>query len=290
MNSVRDRKSNMFGSRLNRSVSNGAKILRYCFILLIMSVLLTGSAEGRGKKKPPEKIKIQDILPKGPLGSREGVAVGLYIYVFELDSSKYLSVRMGLNDVNDLPVEYKDFDGFAGNGLVSGGGDINTWRNFAKVLSDANARVVKRISVYINPDANEEVAIADLKEPAYISYRIGDDISTGVGLPAGTIALRIAAKPLIGLKQVCRLDIVPVFMTKITDKKPKNRKNPNWEYVFDSTAVSTPIRPGQFICIAPDTDNFPRHGLPVTGKLIFCSDNTKSVVRLCLIACGLIND
>ncbi len=267
------------------------KILRYCSILLLLAVLLPGSAEGIGWKKPFNKVKISDLAPKDHSGDAKNSIVNVCVYVFELDRDQYPSVLAGLGEANDLSVKYEDSGSFFGNGLVSGGGDRDTWRKFAQILTDAQARMIKRVNLYMNQNIDNDVAIIDMEEPGNVCYRSGKDTSAEIGFPAGTVWLRINAKSLIGLKQICGLDITPIYKARmISDKNRKEQESFGWEFIFGSTAINVPVWPGQFVCIAPNTANFPLEGLPITGKMMFCSDKPKPVIRFCLIACSLIND
>jgi len=265
------------------------KTLRYCCILLFLSVLLLGCKESQSRKK----TRLTDLIPKDRSASTDKSTVGLYIYVFELDRDRYPLVLEGLYDVNDLPVEYDSSNSFAGNGFISGGGDITTWAKLAQILTDSQAKVAKRTITYISENISGDVVITSLDKPSSVRYHQGGDASIGIGLPAGNVSLRLNTKPLIGLKQICRLNITPVYKAEIvSDKKQKSGKTQPmaWEFPFSSTSLNVPLRPGQFVYIAPNPTNFPQEGPAAVGQMIFCSDKPKPVIRFCLVACSLIND
>jgi hypothetical protein len=254
-------------------------------------MLVSGCTEKQNWKRPWTKAQAGDLLPEDSYGDKKSSIIGLYIYVFEFDKGKYPSVLNAIGDLNDLPVKYKNSGSFLNNGLIGGGGNRIDWVKFSQVLSKAQVKITKRISLYVNENIDNDVAIIDFQEPGAICCRSGKDISAGIGLPAGTVALRINVKSLIGLKQVCGLNIIPVYKTiAAPDSNGKEQGNSGWEFVFDEIAMNVPIRPGQFVCIAPDTAHFPQQGLPLTGEMIFCSAKPKPVVRFCLVACSLIND
>ena len=251
-------------------------------------------------KKLSGNIRYQDLIPKENRQPTDKAVIGLYIIVFELDKDKYPQVLQGLNEVNDLPVGYEDRNNFSANGLVSGGGDRKTWIKLAKILAEAEVRIIKRVSALIDENSSDDIEIAESAEPRTIRYQTADKAQAGIGLPQGTISLHIDTKSLIGLKQVCKLGITPVFKTKIADNASEAQKKDNWKFTLDSIAVNAPVRPGQFVFLSPDTENFPRQGLPVAGEMIFCSkraaaswaatDEPKIIIRFCLIAGSLIND
>jgi hypothetical protein len=265
------------------------KILRYCYILLFLAVMLSGCTENRRK----EKTSLADLIPKDDSASKDKSAVGLYIYVFELDMDKYPLVLEGLHDVNDLPVEYETSGSFAGNGFVSGGGDVTTWSKLAQIIVDSKARVAKRTITYISEGVDGDVVITALDKPGSVRYYQSGDASIGIGLPAGNISLRFNTKPVIGLKQIRKLNITPVYKAEIVpDKKQKSGKvqSPAWEFPFSSISLNVSLRPGQFVYIAPNSADFSQEGPAATGQMMFYSNKPKPVVRFCLVAYSLIND
>lgn len=256
---------------------------------MFLTILLSGCGESRSRKK----INLTDLIPKDISASEDKSAVGLYVYVFELNSDRYPLVLEGLYDVNDLPVEYENFGSFTDNGFVSGGGDIISWTKLAQILTDSQARITKRTITYISANIDNDVVITVLNKPCPVRYQQGGNASIGIGLPAGDVSLRFNAKPVIGLKQICRLNITPVYKAEIvTDKEQNNGKMQPalWEFPFSLTSLNALLRPGQFVYIAPDPANFPQEGPEAIGQIIFCSNKPKSVVRFCLVACSLIND
>ncbi|PKL51063.1 MAG: hypothetical protein CVV39_00520 [Planctomycetes bacterium HGW-Planctomycetes-1] len=262
--------------------------LRYFYILLFLAVLVF-ARQGLGR----EKTRITDIIPKDSLLNEDKAATGLYLYVFELDRDKYPAVLDVLYDINDLPVEYVNLGSFAGNGLVSCGGDIETWTKLAQILVDSKAKPVKRTIAYINDGINDDIVLAVLDKPGSVSYRQSGSDSIGIGLPAGNVSLRFNTKPLIGLKQIRRVSITPVYKAEIApDKKQMSgKKQPVlWEFPFSLASLSVSLRPGQFVCIAANPANFPQQGPEAIGQMMFCSNKSKPVIRLCLVACSLIND
>jgi hypothetical protein len=263
--------------------------LRYFCILLFLAVLVF-ARQGLGR----EKTRITDIIPKDQSANKDKASIGLYVYVFELNRNRYSSVFDVLGDINDVPIEYKDFESFAGNGLVGCGGDTETWPRLAQILVDSKAELVRRTIVYISEDISDDVVLTVLDKSGSVSYRQGgSDDAGGIGLPAGNVSLRFNTQPLIGLKQIRKLNITPVYKAQtVPDKKQTSgKKQPAlWEFPFSLISFDISLRPGQFVCIAPDPAKFPQAGPEAIGQMIFCSNKPKPVVRICLIACSLIND
>jgi hypothetical protein len=273
------------------------RILPYCCVLLFFSILLPGCYQN---KKPLDNIRVQDLFPQNPAGDSNTSAVGLYIYEFQFDKENYPAAFDGLGEANDFTIKYGDVASFAANGFICGGGDSDTWTRLAQILTQVQSTITKRSIVYINFNTDHDVFIAQQSEPVFVSYHSDSNALAGIGLPPGDISLRLNAAPTI-LKQICNLSIKPVYLSRsdrvaadIADSTPdktlKEQKTSTDEFVFDSAAINVALRPGQFVYIAPDIDNFPRDGSSVAGLLMFCSDIPKPVIRLCIITCGRIND
>jgi hypothetical protein len=267
------------------------RILPYCCVLLFFSILLPGCDQN---KKPTDKTRLQDLMPQNPAGDSNTPSIGLYIYVFQFDKENYPAALDGLGKANDFTIKYRDAASFTANGFSCGGGDSDTWARLAQILTQAKSTITKRSTVYINFNTDEDVLIAQQSEPVFASYHSDSNALAGIGLPPGDITLRLNAAPTI-LKQTCNLSIKPVYLSRAdagssSDKTLKEQKTPAGEFVFDSAAINVSLRPGQFVYIAPDIDNFPRDGSSVAGLLTFCSDAPKPVIRLCVITCGRIND
>jgi hypothetical protein len=267
------------------------RILPYCCVLLFLSILLPGCNQN---KKPTDNIQIQDLMPQNPVADSNTSAVGLYIYVFQFDKDNYSAVLDSLGEANDFAIKYSDAASFAANGFICGRGDSDTWARLAQIFTLAHSTITKRSIVYINFNTDEDIFMAQQSEPVFVSYHSAGNALAGIGLPSGDISLRLNAAPTI-LRQICSLSIKPVYLPRADagsapDTTLKEPIIPPGEFVFDSAAINVPLRPGQFVYIAPDIDNFPRDGSAVAGLLTFCSDVPKPVIRLCVITCSRIND
>lgn len=260
------------------------KILRYYSILFFV-VLLAGCGENQNIKN----LRFGDLAPKGKWQATDKTTISLSIYLFEMSEDKYPKVMAELNEANDVPIDYEDSENFMANGLISGGGNKKTWAKIAKALIAAKVRIAKQITILMDENTSENIEIVQLPQQTSIDYRTADNAWAGIGLPQGSILLKLSTESIIGLKQVCKINVTPVYETKLEQNKSQGRKKTNWQYAFDSTAVSATVRRGQFIFLAPETENNPQNG-PLVGKIMFCNETEKPVVRFCLIICGLIND
>jgi len=258
------------------------KTLKYCLVLLVLAMTLYGCAEKQQIKS--KEIKFCDLLPKKTGFAGEKGAVSFAISIFEMDMDKYQQILGELRTANDLKIKYEDSENFTANGLICGGGDINTWSRIVKNLADANAAIVKQTTFFMDLNNCEDIEVAQFSESASISYCTADKAWSVVGFPQGVIVLNICAKSLLGLRESCKLEIKPVY------KVVEGRKF-GWDFSFDSAAVSAAVQQGRFIFLAPDTecvDESIHQAGHVPGKLIFCREKGRAVARFCLIVCGAI--
>ncbi len=265
------------------------KILKYIPILIF--VLISAGCNEQKKKDHWQDISIEDLVPKGGPKHTTDTIVGLSVFVFEADSGRYLSVQSAMVGTSELQVDASDSINLAANGLICGNGDTKNWPQISKSLADANAVVVKRVTMFMTENVNEQIEIAQFPQGASVCYQADDKTTTAIGVPEGDVLLDINAKSLIGLKQVCQLEIKPIYKT--IQKKVEEKRIPSWQYMFDSISCKSPVRPGQFVFLSPQLDEFEtskQSAIANVGKLIFTNKQNGKRVKFCLIVCGLIKD
>jgi hypothetical protein len=111
-----------------------------------------------------------------------------------------------------------------------------------------------------------------------------------MGLPEGNLVFDFSVKSVIGLKQICKLNINPVYKT--IRKKVEDKKLPAWQYAFESVDFSSQIRPGQFVFMTPQIQSEEEkiQTLPSLGEMFFKNSQKENRIKFCLIVCGLIKD
>ena len=160
-----------------------------------------------------------------------------------------------------IDVKYGDADAFLANGLISCAGDRISWQKIGQLLSQSQPEIKRRISLLVTENMTDDVVISENLQPVSVVY-LSEGTTTGIGFGTGRIVLRIKVSPLIGLRQICRLDITPVYKAgseQTTKKRPAGRKS--YEFTFDSAALNVRLRPGQFLlhCPCPDRGAANRH-------------------------------
>ncbi|MEN6386506.1 MAG: hypothetical protein ABFD79_15110 [Phycisphaerales bacterium] len=265
------------------------KFLKYIPIL-ILALLFIGCAP-KQEKNQWEDVSLKDLMPKGQPESAQKAIVGLSVFIFEVDSAKYPVVQTALINESQIPIAYSNEKSFSANSLVTGGSGIEGWEKIARSLADANASVIKRITLFMDENTSEQIEAAVFPKGTNINYLTDQQFSAAMGLPKGVVIFDINVKSLIGLKQVCRLEVNTNYKT--FRKKIDDKKLPAWQYAFDSVDFSLPFRQGQFIIFGPRIENNEKANsniLPTLGEMIFTNSQYENRMKFCLIVCGLIKD
>jgi hypothetical protein len=268
--------------------------MKKCFWILAVFPLISFLTGCAGSDTSPQQvwknIKAPELISQQQLPENKITTIGLYIYLFRIQTNKLFELGEQLHRNKIPPVTYNDTADFAANGFAGCAGDRIFWSKIAPILAQSQPEVKKRINLLISENTSDDIEIAELYQPVSVTYRLGN-ATAGIGFDAGRIVLRVKAEPLIGLRQVCRLSITPVY---ITGGRQKIKKpffgNDNYEFAFESASFSARIQPGQFILLAPaqiQTD------LPVAqtlADLVFYQQNLDKTANLYLIACDTINN
>ena len=218
------------------------------------------------------------------------MTVGLNIYVFHIQADRLTELRELIVQTSTIGVKYSDPDAFLANGLMSCAGDRVSWQKIGQLLSQSQPRIKKRIGLLVAENMTDDIVLSETLQPVSVVY-FSEGTTTGIGFGTGRIVLRIKATPLIGLRQICRLDITPVYKTSSkqkTEKRPADRKN--YEFVFDSTTLNVRFQPGQFLLIAPLQAEAQKADTQTIGNAMFYPEGPENTAGLCIIACSLVNN
>jgi hypothetical protein len=265
------------------------KFSKYILIFMIFAMLLTGCEQK--KKNQLEDISLRDLMLTDQHAYAQNEIVGLSFFIFELDSKKYSHVQAAIAEASQLPVTFSDEKSFADNDLICGTSGIEGWGKIAKSLADANASIVKRVTLFMDENTSEQIEAAAFPHGTTVNYKTGPQAAAAMGLPNGVVIFDINVKSLIGLKKVCRLEVNTDYKT--LRKKVDNKTFPAWQYAFDSIDFNLPLRRGQFVFLGPRLDSFDtsdQNILPSLGHMIFTNSQNENRVKFCLIVCGLIKD
>lgn len=266
------------------------KILKYILVIVFLSLTIAGCQE-KTKTNSWQNVSFEELMPKGaPLNTKDTI-VGLSFFILEADRAMYLDLQTAVLSQSDLQVDASANKASAENGMICGSGNMQKWSQITKTLADANAAVLKRLTLFMTADVSEQIEIADFTQPTAVSYYTNDKKFAAVGLPKGTICFDINAKALLGLKQACLLEIKPVYRT--SKKKNTGKYTPPQQYTFDSAVCKAQIRPGQFVFLTSQdntSNEAEQNTLLNIGQLICSNQYTEKRVKFFLIVCGLIKD
>jgi hypothetical protein len=259
-------------------------------VSLLISLLTGCTSSNASSRKIWKDIKASELISQQQLSENKTITVGLYIYLFRIQADKLMELGEQISRTDALPVKYEDRAAFSANGFAGCAGDRISWLKIAPILAQSLPEVKKRINLLITENIADDIVIAELPGPVSVIYRWGS-ATAGIGFDAGRMVLRIKAEPLIGLRQVCRLDVTPVYITGViqkTKKQPASRAN--YEFAFESAALNARLQPGQFVLLAPAQMQTDQTGTKILGDIMFYSQSPQHTTNLYLIACSMINN
>lgn len=237
----------------------------------------------------PQDVRVSELVGQQQLSENKTITVGLQLYLFQIRTDKLTEIQEQISRTDALPVKYSNPNIFPANGLIACAGDRTAWQKIAELLAQSQPEIKRRISLLITENITEDIVISETLQPVSVFYRSNSTIS-GIGFDTGQVVLRIKATSLIGLRNICRLDVVPVYKVGPEQKTKKQPINQNiCEFAFESAAFNVRLQPGQFVLLAPAEMQPDQTDAKTTGNIMFYSQYP-GTVSLCLIACNLIND
>ena len=259
-----------------------------CLLAILFSISFLSDCTG-SPRKPWRNIKAAELISPQQLPEDKSMTVDLHIHLFRIQTNKLPQIQNQIGQTDTLPVKYDDPNAFLANGLISCAGDRASWQKIAQLVALAQPQTIKHINILMTENIAEDVVIAEANQPVSIAYR-SSDTTAGIGFGAGQTILRIKASSLIGLREVCRLDITPVYRTAAAQKtKKRSAGRENYESVFESATLNVHLQPGQFVLLAPTQALTDPNTAQTIGDILFSSQNPQKTVNLCIIACNLIN-
>lgn len=267
--------------------------MKRSFWILTISLLISLLTGCSGSKTSSGEIwkdtKVPQLIDKQRQLENKTMTVGLYICLFRIQTNKLVELGEQINLIDSLPVRYSDHDAFSANGFTACAGDGTSWPLIDRILEQSQPQAKKRINLLVAENLSEDVVIAELPSPVSVVYKAGKG-TAGIGFDSGQMVLRIKAEPLIGLRQVCRLNVTPVFVSGPIQKiKKQPASQTDSEFVFESAAFNAHLQPGQFILLAPAQIKSDPAVIPTPADLAFYSQNFPNTADLYLIVCSMIN-
>jgi hypothetical protein len=259
---------------------------RYCVIFGAVFVFLAGCENSRHSKLNGLKgITAGELIANQQIEQTKVKTVVLGIYTFQIKSARLPEIQNLICQTKTLPLAYNAEYAFLQNGLIACAGDQTDWRKISRPIFKSTPRIVKNTSLYSVEDVNDDVGIAQIYQPESILYYAGQSKTAGMGLDGGQIMLRIKTGSVIGLRQVCRVDITPVY---------KGIKSPadssSGEFIFGAAQVVCRLGAGQFILIAPATVRAEQGENRTLGDVICYPQKPQKTVNIYMIYCNAIKE
>ncbi|MDD5135205.1 MAG: hypothetical protein PHP01_07330 [Phycisphaerae bacterium] len=263
--------------------------MKKVYSALTVTILITLASgcvnSGRSRLDIWHDIKAAELIGRQQIEQPKVRTAGINIYLLQISSDKLTKLQNIIHQTTALPIEYSSSDAFWANGFAGCGGGKNDWRKINEFLSDSQFKTEKSVSLYAVENIAEDVIVTETSQPVSILYRSEPAAIAGIGLEAGRFALRLTAKPVIGLRGVYKLDIRPVY--KVGGGKTGDTGG---EFVFDAAAMNVQVRPGQFILLGPASTKNLSNNMQTIGDLMFWPKKSEKVITLYLIACNLIKE
>jgi len=276
---------------------------RYCSIFLVVFVFAAGCRQSnRARINVWKDITAAELIGRQEIEQAKVKTVGLNIYTFQIDSTRLPEIQHLMYQTSTLPISYSSSGHsppppdaasvFSSNGLICCAGDKNDWQKISKPLfkSKSTSRINKSTSLYAVENISDDVIVGEILQPVSILYYSGGTAASGVGLDAGQVGLRIKTSSPIGLRQVCRIEITPIYKIGLSQKTKQPANQSNREFIFESAAMITRLGIGQFILIAPAAAEAYPEGIKTIGDIMFYPQKPQKTVTLYLIACNTIKE
>jgi hypothetical protein len=264
---------------------------RYCVIFFAVFVFFLGCENSKQSRPNVQKdITFGELIADQQIEQTKVKTVALDIYTFQIDSARLPEIQNLICQTKTLPIAYNTKDTFSLNGLISCAGDKNDWQKISRPIFQSTPRVAKSTSLYAVEDVNDDVAITQIPQQESILYYTGQNKTAGMGLDGGQIMLRIKTSSVIGLLQVCKIDIMPVYKAGFS-RETKSPANPSGgEFIFESAQVVCRLGIGQFVLIAPATVRAEQGENRTLGDVICYPQKLKKTVNVYLINCNSIKE
>lgn len=237
-----------------------------------------------------QDIKATELIGRQHIRQNEVMTAGLSIYVFRILPDKLEEIQDVITHASEQGLDYKDMNTFMANGFLGFKGGQETWQQIGQLLEQSKAVTIKQIRAMVTEGINEDTVVLDsLPASSFSYYTVGSE-TAGIGLDAGQGVLRLKATSLIGLRQACNLQIVPVYKV-VTVQKTKKKDaghQEGYEFVADSASFSARLEPGQFVLLVPAPLGTSQVQTKTIGDILFYPEKPENAAHLFLVACNYV--
>jgi hypothetical protein len=263
--------------------------MRYVFQIAVLSCVIALSAGCEAKKDRPiwERVKIGDIAPSTEEKHQVIKTIDFNIFIFDVPADK-IGV---LDDIWPMlyagPLKFDDAGGFKANSFRAGYGQLSIWNKIRELLVNAGGEKLETVSLLLTDGQDRDYTIAGIDAEKNIFYTSGDDITEELAVAPGRIALRIRAAKSPGVRGVCGVSFLPVFVPLANSTIPQlEARSKVKEFRFEPVGFRTKMSPGDFIFLGPEKYSEEQVTL---GGLFFSRTKRKAVFRIYLFICAKVD-
>jgi hypothetical protein len=259
---------------------------RCCVIFIAVFVFLVGCENSKQSRPNVQKdITFGELIADQQIEQIKVKTVFLDVCTFQISSIRLPEIQNLICRTKTLPIAYNAKEAFLLNGLIACAGDKNDWQRISVPIFKSAPRIAKSTSLYSVEGVSDDAAITQIYQPESILYYAGQNKTAGMGLDSGQIILRIKTSSVIGLRQVCQVDITPVYK----GIKPAIDSNGR-EFIFESAQVISRLGVGQFVLFAPATMRAEQGENRTLGDVICYPLKPEKTVNIYLVNCNSIKE
>ena len=223
-------------------------------VLLSLAFVLTGC---NGPDEVPiwEQVKITDLASphSGEMADLKPLkTVNFNVHIFEIPAENASTLDDVWQMVDTKPFRFSDYDAFGGNWFSIGFGQIQMWDKIRDLLHAGGGKKSEAVLLLLSNSQSNDLVIARLDTKQTISYALTESSAEAVTLGRGTIALRIKAEKIPGLRSTYRISALPVFSpptsSPISELVAHGKSG---EFLFVPLGFKVQMRPGTFLLLGP---------------------------------------
>ena len=256
-------------------------------------VLLIG-CHGTGKKDTSwQNLKIGEIAPvqsqKGPGGRLASIkTINFTVFAYQIPADNITMLDGVWKILYKTPLRFNNYKALKANSFSVGLGQIQMWNKIDDFLKQSQARKIREVSVLIPDGQTDDFPVSVLGAQQNIFYVPAIGSMDGVTIGPGKLALRIRAKKISGLRGVCNVNVLPIFVPPTRSSIPApTRREKSDEVAFKSVSFGLTMSPGQFVFLGPE--KYISHQMSL-ARLFFTSPGARPAFTTYLILCTRISD
>jgi hypothetical protein len=228
--------------------------MRWLFQSVVVCLLLLGpvGCNNRQEDEPVwENVKITDLEPPRNGGGAKALrTIHLNVDVFETPAEDIDSMDDVWAMLRRQPVRFSDYEAFEANLFAVGLGQGPMLNRVVELLDAAGAKRAQRMSLLLADGQPNELPMTRLPVQRTIFYASQGSSTDGVDVGPGSLGLRLRADKVPGIRGLCNVRIMPVFVPAFSSALPPlaNRKGPR-QFRFSSAGFWLRMSVGDFFVL-----------------------------------------